>query len=144
MSTLRSLTFTAAFFFTLSTAGQPTAAAQQSTANSGSPAQDKQAQIRAHNGGMPSVEDHLKFLSQALELTEDQQDQARPILRGMQDSMIKLNQDESLTREQRREQRETVHNQADQKLRQFLSDDQKKKLDQLEQRSHPEPHGEMK
>ena len=137
MNRFRSFALTAAFCLALSTAAYATIAAQQTAAGSSDTAQDKQAQGGTHSG-MPSVEEHLKFLSQALELTSEQQDQARPILKEMQDGMLKLRQDESLTEQQRREQMKAVHEHADKSLRPFLSDEQKKKLDELEQ-SHPAP-----
>lgn len=139
MNRFRSFTLTAAFGLALSTAAYATMVSQQTTASSSDTAQDKQVQSGAHSG-MPSVEEHLKFLSQALELTSEQQDKARPILKEMQDGMVKVNHDETLTPEQRKDQMKTVHTHADQSLRQFLSEDQKKKLDELEQ-PHSVPGG---
>jgi hypothetical protein len=132
--------FAGAIFLALSTSAYATMIAQQATGSSSDAVQDKQTQGDAHSG-MPSVEEHLKFLSQALALTSEQQDKARPILKEMQDGMLKLRQDESLTDEQRRDQMKAVHEHADKSFRPLLSDEQKKKLDQLEQQSHPEPGG---
>ena len=140
MNRFRSLALTAAFCLVLSTAAYATMAAQQTAAGSSDTAQDKQTQAGAHSS-MASVEEHLKFLSQALDLTSEQQDKARPILKEMQDGMLKLRQDETLTEEQRRDQMKAVHEHADKSLRPFLSDEQKKKLDQLEQQPHPGPGG---
>jgi hypothetical protein len=140
MNRFRSMLFAGAIFLALSTSAYATMIAQQATGSASDAVQDKQTQGDAHSG-MPSVEEHLKFLSQALALTSEQQDKARPILKEMQDGMLKLRQDESLTDEQRRDQMKAVHEHADKSFRPLLSDEQKKKLDQLEQQSHPEPGG---
>jgi len=39
--------------------------------------------------------------------------------------------------------RSACHEKADKKIREILNDDQKKKLDQLEQEPHPELHGSL-
>jgi Spy/CpxP family protein refolding chaperone len=82
---------------------------------------------------MSPVERHLKVLSEKLDLTSDQQDGVRPILQEMHDSMQKADQDASLSNDQRTDQVKTARMKADKRIREVLSDDQKKKLDQLEQ-----------
>jgi len=94
----------------------------------------------AHGHGMPSVDDHLKMLSEKLDLTSDQQMKIRPILQELQDSAQKLMQDQSLSQEERRAQHKAQMKVADRKARAFLNDDQKKKLDALEEESHPDAH----
>jgi Spy/CpxP family protein refolding chaperone len=96
----------------------------------------------AQGSGMPSVENHLKMLSEKLDLTSDQQAKIKPILQEMQDSTQKLMQDESLSREERMGKIKACHDKADKKARQILNNDQKKKLDQLEQEPYPEQHGD--
>jgi len=91
---------------------------------------------------MPTVDQHLKALSEKLDLTADQQEKARPILREMQDSMQKVMNDTSMTHEQAHEQMRSVQLKADKDLRRLLSDEQKKKLDELEAQPHPGMHGE--
>jgi Spy/CpxP family protein refolding chaperone len=102
------------------------------------------AQQTAQQSGMPStmpsVDQHLKALAEKLDLTPDQQAKAKPILQEMQDGMAKLNQDQSLSPEERHEKSKPLHMKADKQIREFLTDDQKKKLDQLEQQPHPELH----
>jgi Spy/CpxP family protein refolding chaperone len=90
--------------------------------------------------GMPSVDQHLKMLAEKLDLTPDQQAKTRPILQEMQDGMAKLNQDQSLSPEERHDKAKPLHMKADKQIREFLTDDQKKKLDQLEQQPHPDMH----
>lgn len=84
-----------------------------------------------------SVDDHLRMLSQKLDLTSEQQDRVRPILEEMQESMQKIDDDKSLSHEDAMAQMHAIFMKADKQVRVFLSDDQKKKLDDLEEQSHP-------
>lgn len=86
------------------------------------------------------VDVHLKFLSERLELTTDQQASLRPIIQQMQDDAEKIMQDDKLSAPERKEKMRACHDRADKKARAFLTDDQKKKLDQLEAEPH-EHHG---
>lgn len=90
----------------------------------------------AHNGRghtMPSVDQHLKMLSEKLDLTADQQAKARPILQEMTDGAQKAMNDPSLPQEERTKNAHAVMQQADKKLRTILTDEQKTKLDEMEQ-----------
>ena len=110
-----------------------TAVAQQTaTAPAGT---EKDNHGNAQNSTDP-VENHLKKLSQDLSLTPDQVDQVRPILREMHDSMGKIEQDQSLTDDERKAQKHAAFMKADSQIRPILNDDQKKTLDQLEQQMH--------
>jgi len=82
------------------------------------------------------VEAHLQALSEKLDLTSDQQEKIRPILQRLFDGQQKLMQDTSLSDEQRHEQMKALHEKADKDARQFLNDDQKKKLGELESEHH--------
>lgn len=92
-------------------------------------------------GSMPSVENHVKVLAEKLDLTSDQQDKAKPILQEMQDATQKYMQDESMSPDERRDYAKTGRYKADRKLRQILTDEQKKKLDQIEEEMHSGSHG---
>ena len=111
-----------------------TAAAQQTGAVSGTTDNHSQS---TQNSTDP-VEQHLKKLSEDLNLTPDQEDQVRPILREMHDSMGKIEQDQSLSDDERKAQKHAAFMKADSQIRPILTDDQKKTLDQLEQQMHPE------
>src|SRR6185437_11772510 len=89
---------------------------------------------------MPSVDEHLKVLSEKLNLTAQQEDQIRPVLQEMQDSMQKAMDDQSLSREERMQQMKAAHEKADKQARGFLTDEQKKTLDDLEQHEHAAQH----
>ena len=95
------------------------------------------------DSGVPTVETHLKLLTEKLDLTGDQQAKIKPILQEMQDATQKLMQDESLSREDRMGKVRACREKADKKAREILNDDQKKKLDQLESEPHPELHGNV-
>lgn len=87
---------------------------------------------------MPDVDQHLKMLSEKLELNAEQQDKARPILKEMQDSMQKSMDDKSLTPDQMHEKMHADFMKADRELRTFLSEEQKTKLDAMEKDMHHE------
>jgi hypothetical protein len=54
----------------------------------------------------------------------------------MLDARQKVMQDGRLSAEAREEKQKALHDKADKQVRKFLNDDQKKKLDQLEQEPH--------
>jgi Spy/CpxP family protein refolding chaperone len=126
MNRLRVLAVATVLMFALS------AVAQQST-----------TAARAHTAA--PVEQHLKMLSDELGLTADQQDKVRPILQEMHDGSQKIADDQSLTPDQREAAMGPVFMKADKAVREFLTDDQKKKLDEMEAQmhsgSHDSPHG---
>jgi hypothetical protein len=95
------------------------------------------------NSGVPSVEDHLKMLSEKLALTADQQTKARPILQEMHDTAQKVMQNQKISDQERTSKLRACHLRADKKMREILNDDQKKKLDQLEQDAHMDLHGNV-
>jgi Spy/CpxP family protein refolding chaperone len=90
---------------------------------------------------LPSVDDHVRLLAQKLDLTAEQQEKAKPIIQEMQDGIQKVLDDKSLTHEESTARMHSVHMKADKQIREFLTDDQKKKLDDLELHSHPGMHG---
>jgi Spy/CpxP family protein refolding chaperone len=93
------------------------------------------------DSGAAGVEQHLKMLSEKLDLSSEQQAKARPILQEMHDAHQKIAQDTSLSPEQRREKMRPSFSKADKKMREILTDEQKKKLDQMEQDAHMDVHG---
>jgi hypothetical protein len=90
----------------------------------------------AGQGNMSNPEEHLRMLSEKLNLTAEQQDKARPIIRNMLDARQKLMRDQSLSSQQRAEKERVVHEKAARELRQFLNEEQKKKLEELEAQHH--------
>jgi Spy/CpxP family protein refolding chaperone len=101
----------------------------------------QQGSGRGH--AIPTAEEQLKLLSERLELTGDQQAKVKPILQELHDATQKFLQDESMSHDERMDNVRASHYKADRKVREVLNDDQKKKLDQLEQEQHAELHGNV-
>jgi hypothetical protein len=123
-----------------------TAVAQLAATQADHPADGAAKNEHSHDGensGVPTVEDHLKVLSEKLALSSDQQTKAKPILQEMRDSTQKVMQKQRLSDQERTSKMRACHLRADTKLREILNDDQKKKLDQLEQDAHMELHGNV-
>jgi len=92
---------------------------------------------------VPTAEGQLKFLTAQLDLTSEQQEKLKPILQELHSSTVTAVQDQSLSHDERMSKLRDSHFAADKKIRVFLSDDQKKKLDQVEHEPHPELHGNI-
>jgi len=87
---------------------------------------------------LPSVDDRLHMLAEKLELSDEQQAKARPIIADMQDEMQKVMDDKTLTHEEATAKTHEAFTKADKKFREFLTDEQKTKLDAMEaERHHP-------
>ncbi len=93
--------------------------------------------------GAPTVETQLKVLTEKLELTADQQDKIKPILKDLHDATEKLMQDKSLSREERLAKVRPERYKADERIRADLNEEQKKKLDEYERGPHSEMHGTL-
>lgn len=131
MNRIRSLAIATMFLFALSAIAQQAADA---------PA-DSTKNIPAN--GVPSAESQMKLFSEKLELTSDQQDKLKPILDELHDATVKLVQDETMSHDERMEQVRAWRYKTDRRIREILTDEQKKKLDQLYQEPHPELHGNV-
>jgi hypothetical protein len=107
--------------------------AQQSAVTPGSGVQDS----------LPSVEEQLKVLNEKLDLTAGQLEKIKPILQHLHDATENVIQDHTLSHEERLAKVRPQRLMADKKMREILSDEQKKKLDQYEKGPHPEMHGTL-
>ena len=134
MNRFRVLAIGTIFMFAL------TATAQQPTTSADGPT--KSASSGEH-AGVPTSEVQLKILTTKLDLTGDQQEKIKPILKELHSYTVKLVQDENISREERLSKIRDSRYAADKKIRTILNDDQKKKLDQVEQGPHPELHGDV-
>lgn len=85
-----------------------------------------------HRRGMPNAEEQVKHLTEQLNLTDDQQAKAKVILDDTHAQMQKMMQDGSMSREDRMAKMRDLHETANGKLRDILTDDQKKKFDATE------------
>jgi protein CpxP len=82
--------------------------------------------------GMPSVDDQLKNLTEKLGLTDDQQAKVKPILEDAHSQMATLMQDESMSREDKMAKGRSLRETTNGKIRDVLTDDQKKKFDEMQ------------
>jgi hypothetical protein len=82
-------------------------------------------------------------LTQKLDLSVDQQPKVKTILQELHDASLNLIQGESTSREELLSKVRPLRMNADKKIREILSDDQKKKLDQYLQGPHSEMHGNL-
>ncbi len=120
---LLSITATMALVFGLAICGN------QLKAQSGSPENSQ----RGHRQQM-SPDQQLERLSKALNLTDDQKQQIRPILQDRQEKMQSVRSDTSLSREDRMNKMRSTFEETNSKIRAILNDEQKPKFDQMQQR----------
>ncbi|HKV94060.1 MAG TPA: Spy/CpxP family protein refolding chaperone [Candidatus Angelobacter sp.] len=93
-----------------------------------------------HRRGMPSVDDQVKHLTEQLSLTDDQQSKVKAIVQDTHDQMTKLMQDESLSREDKMTKARSLHEAATGKIRDILTDEQKKKFDDMQKEMQEHMH----
>ena len=91
----------------------------------------------------PTVDAQMKVLTEKLDLTSEQQSKIRSIMQKLRDYSVKLMQDESLTQEERLAKVRPARMEAGKKVREFLTDEQKKKLEAYLQGPHREMHGDL-
>jgi len=94
--------------------------------------------------GVPTVEAQMKLLSARLDLNQDQQAQVQTILQDLHDATVKSIHNESVSSQERLANIHTERMRADKRMRDVLTEDQKRKLDQVEQEPHPELHGTIR
>jgi Spy/CpxP family protein refolding chaperone len=80
-----------------------------------------------------NVEDQVKQLTERLNLTDDQQGKVKAILEDGRTQMQKLRGDDSMSQEDKMSKMRSIHDATTAKIRDILTDDQKKKFDELEQ-----------
>ena len=103
-----------------------------------SPAQDEHKQSdqgsagHGKRGQMPSPEAQLKHLTEALNLTDNQQTAVRAILDDTHKQAETVAADKSLSPEDHKAKMRTLHEAAHAKIRDILNDDQKKKFDEMQ------------
>jgi Spy/CpxP family protein refolding chaperone len=119
-----------------------TAPAQQTATGPSGTDKEKHGQGDAQEG-VPTVESQLKVLTAKLALTGDQQAKVKAILQELHEATLKLVRDKSLSQEERLAKVRPQRYKADKQIREFLNDEQKKKLDQYLQGPHSEMHGNL-
>jgi hypothetical protein len=106
---------------------------QQTAAQHGAAAQDS----------LPTAEEQVKVLTEKLDLSAEQQVEIKPIVQQLHEATQSIMDDQTLSRDQRLAKVRPQRRLADKKIREILSAEQKKKLDQYEQGPHPEMHGTL-
>lgn len=81
--------------------------------------------------GPMSVDDQVKNLADRLNLTADQQAKIKPILEDSRSQMMKIRQDDSLSPEDKRAKGRELREATNRKIREVLTDDQKKQFDDM-------------
>ena len=82
--------------------------------------------------GPMSVDDQVKNLADKLNLTADQQAKIKPILEDNRSQMQKIMQDDSMSREDKMAKGRGVREATNGKIRDLLTDDQKKQFDDMQ------------
>ena len=93
--------------------------------------------------GPMGPDQQLEHLSKALNLTDDQKSQIKPILEDRQKQMESLRSDTTLSPEDRRSKARSMMQDSNTKLRAVLTDEQKSKFDEMQahMREHRGPPG---
>ena len=136
--TFAGLAFASALAFTLTTA------AQTSSTESNQKASPDQSQLdSARNMHRDRVGERMKWLSQQLNLTEDQKKRLRPILAGEFKQMRAVGEDVSLTQDQKREKMKQIHEASRPQVQAILTPEQQQKFAQMKEEDK-ERRGEKK
>ena len=99
-------------------------------------ATSQQEHGQAAQSSAAEADQHMKMLSERLNLSVDQQAKIRPIVEHMLAERQRTMQDTSLSNEAREQKEKALHDKASKQARKYLNDDQKKKLDELDQQPH--------
>ena len=86
---------------------------------------------RGGRGGrqMPSVDDQVSSIKQAVNLSDDQAGKVHDILQAQRDKAQQMMQDSSVSRDDRRAKMQALREDSNNQIRALLSDDQKKSYD---------------
>lgn len=92
-----------------------------------------------HHGRM-NPDAQLQHLSKALDLSPDQQAQIKPVLEARQQQMQALFQDQSLSRDDRRNKAQGIRSDTNSKIEAVLNDQQKQKFEAMQARMQERMH----
>src|SRR5215470_900375 len=93
--------------------------------------QDDQSRSASPSHKTSAIDDRVKRLAQALDLTDGQQAHVRTILEQRQHEMLRLRYDSRLTGSQRVDQFRALQEETVARIRSVLTDEKKKKYDPL-------------
>jgi protein CpxP len=109
------------------------------------PSQESQAPTPdKHAGMLPelSVDQHLRMLSERLNLTDDQKAKVKPILEDQTQQMKAVRADSSLSQEQKRAKMKSIHESSHDQINAVLTPEQQAKFKQMKQ-EHMQNHKGM-
>lgn len=124
--------FIAGMLAALAGLGQAYAETGQGDAQGQTPKQGMMGKGQMHKGG-PG--ERLRYMARKLQLTEEQKGQIKPILQDEFKQMKALREDTSLSREQKREKMQDIHNAAYEKIKPILTPEQQKKHDEMRRKA---------
>jgi protein CpxP len=128
VDTFAGLTFALALAFSLTTAAQTSSTESKQQA---SPDQNRAGS--AGNRHRDRVGERMKWLSQHLNLAEDQKKQLKPILAGELKQMRAVGEDASLTQYQKREKMEQIHEASRPQVQAILTPEQREKFAEMKE-----------
>jgi protein CpxP len=114
--------------------------------SSAAPAQQPQQQGQwngGHGRHMQDPDHQLQHMTKQLDLSADQQTQIRPILVDRQQKMQALWQNQSLSREDRHTQMESIREDSKAKIEAVLNDQQKQKFEAMQDRMREHRGGDQ-
>lgn len=114
------------------------AGAQQSGGPANAVASGEHQQTPSTQAQISSVAQMMKVFTEKLNLTADQEEKIRPIVKHLHDVMEKAVQDPSLSHEQRLAMVKPEHIKAHEEFEQILTEEQKERLEAYMQGPHPE------
>ena len=126
--TFAELTFALALAISLTTAAQPSSTESKQQASP-----DQSRTDSAKHMHRDRVGERLKWLSQQLNLTEDQKKQLKPILAGEFKLMRAVGEDSSLTQDQKREKMKQIHEVSRPQVQAMLTPEQRQKFAQMKE-----------
>ena len=136
--TFSGLTFALALAFSLTTAARTSSTESKQQV---SPAQNQTGSTR--NRHRDRVGERMEWLSQHLNLTEDQKKQLTPILAGEFKQMRAVGEDTSLTQDQKRDKMKQIHEAARPQVHAILTPEQQQKFARMKEEAK-ERRGENK
>jgi len=92
------------------------------------------------HGHWANPDEQLQRMSQALNLTDDQKSQIKPILVDRHKQMEALRSDASASEDDKRAKMRSLMQDSNSKIRAVLNDEQKQKFDEMQQRMHERTH----
>jgi Spy/CpxP family protein refolding chaperone len=91
----------------------------------------QQGMGQGHHHGMPNPDQELAHLTQSLNLTSDQQAKIKPILEDSSKQMQALQQDTSMSQQDRHAKMQDIHKNSMSQIRGTLTPDQQQKFDTM-------------